>query len=42
MHRAMRLMDERINDVQLFLEMRDARLPFSSKNYHFDTMLEKH
>ena len=42
MHRAMKLLEERITDVQLFLEMRDARAPFSSKNYHFDTLMEKH
>ena len=42
MHRAVKLMEERVQDVHLFLELRDARVPFSSKNYHFDTMIEKH
>ena len=35
-------MEERITDVSLFLELRDARVPFSSKNYHFDTLMQSH
>jgi ribosome biogenesis GTPase A len=42
MHRAMRLIEERVDDVQVFFEIRDARVPFSSKNYHFDTIMEKY
>lgn len=38
----MKLLEERMSDVQLFLEMRDARAPFSSKNYHFDTLMSKY
>ena len=42
MKKAMTMLDDRIEDVQLFLELRDARVPFSSKNYHFDELIQKH
>lgn len=42
MKRAMERLESRIQDVQLFLELRDARVPFSSKNYHFDNLMEKY
>ncbi|CAD8049244.1 unnamed protein product [Paramecium primaurelia] len=42
MKRAMEHLEKRIQDVQLFLELRDARVPFSSKNYHFDNLMQAH
>lgn len=42
MKRAMTHLEDKMQDVQLFLEIRDARVPFSSKNYHFDVLLEKY
>lgn len=32
MHRAMRLIKENISNIDIFLEIRDARAPISSRN----------
>lgn len=36
MHRAMRLLKENVNKIDIFLEIRDARVPISSRNAEFD------
>ncbi len=42
MHRALRLMNDYVKNVDLFLEIRDARVPISSKNDEFDELIVKH
>lgn len=42
MKRAMEHLENHIQDAQLFLELRDSRVPFSSKNYHFDLLMERY
>lgn len=39
MKKAMKELEDKISDVQLFLEVRDSRVPFSSKNFHFDELI---
>ena len=41
MYRAMKLMDDYSNKVDIFLEMRDSRAPISSKNDEFDSLILK-
>ena len=42
MYRAMRLMEERISDVDIFVEVRDARVPISSFNKNIDNIIKEH
>lgn len=36
MYKALREVKERVGDIDTFLEIRDSRIPFSSRNYEFD------
>jgi ribosome biogenesis GTPase A len=42
MYRAMRLIKEFSSSVDVFLEIRDARVPISSKNDEFDALITEH
>ncbi len=42
MLRAMRLMKDFSSSVDVFLEIRDARVPISSKNDEFDALITEH
>jgi ribosome biogenesis GTPase A len=42
MHRALKLMNDYVKNVDLFLEIRDSRVPISSKNDEFDHLIVKH
>ena len=36
MCKALKNVKAKVGDIDLFLEVRDARIPFSSRNYEFD------
>lgn len=40
MHRAMRLITEKLKHIDIFLEVRDARVPLSSFNKHVDNIIK--
>lgn len=42
MHRATRLLEERITDIDVFIEVRDARVPLSSFNRNVDDIIRLH
>lgn len=42
MYRAMRLLDTRITEIDVFIEVRDARIPLSSFNKTVDDVIQKH
>lgn len=39
MYRALRVMKENLKNVDMFIEMRDARVPISSRNSEFDDLI---
>ena len=39
MYRALRLMKENVREVDMFVELRDARVPISSRNGEFDEII---
>lgn len=39
MYRALRIMKEHVSDVDMFIELRDARVPISSRNIEFDDLI---
>ncbi len=40
MYRALKLVKEYITDIDMFIEIRDARLPISSRNPEFETLIQ--
>ena len=38
MHRALKLMKENVDKIDCFLEIRDSRVPLSSRNQEFDDL----
>ena len=38
MYRALRLMRENVNKIDYFIEIRDSRIPISSRNQEFDDL----
>ena len=40
MRKALRTIEDNCKNVDVFLEIRDARIPFSSKNSEFDTIIK--
>jgi len=38
MHRALKLMKENVDKIDCFLEIRDSRVPISSRNQEFDDL----
>jgi ribosome biogenesis GTPase A len=41
MHKALKELEKKTADVDIFLEIRDARLPYSTRNAEFDTIIRK-
>ena len=39
MHWALKLIEKNSHKIDLFIELRDARVPISSKNNEFDTLI---
>lgn len=39
MYRALRIMRENLTNVDMFIELRDSRVPISSKNSEFDELI---
>lgn len=39
MHRALRIMKENVREIDMFIELRDSRVPISSKNIEFDDLI---
>ena len=42
MYRALRLMKEYTSNIDIFVEIRDARVPISSRNDEFDNLILEH
>jgi ribosome biogenesis GTPase A len=42
MHRGMKLIKEHISSIDVFLEVRDARVPLSSFNPQIDEIIKEH
>lgn len=42
MHKAINNLEVLMGDADVILEVRDARIPFSSRNMKFEEMVRKH
>lgn len=41
MHKALKELESKISEIDILLEVRDARLPYSTRNFEFDQIVRR-